>query len=213
MQWRLTSTITITLLILALAFVGPNVSAHSGGIFTLIISKNGITPTNASMTVNDTARWINVDDSENVTHRIFVDSNGDGDYFGDDDWDSGNLTSSCETDANGTKVDDDCNASFDIPFNYTDSDGKYPFMDISSTGERTYGNVTVNPDDTHEEEAEEEEGEEAEEEEGEEAEEEEGEEDTDNDTKPTWLLAIAAISGIGAVVLGAMIVFGNKDED
>ena len=35
----------------------------------------------------------------------------------------------------------------------------------------------------------------------------------DNDTKPTWLLAIAAISGIGAVVLGAMIVFGNKDED
>ncbi len=197
MQWRLTSTITITLLILALAFVGPNVSAHSGGIFTLIISKNGITPTNASMTVNDTARWINVDDSENVTHRIFVDSNGDGDYFGDDDWDSGNLTSSCETDANGTKVDDDCNAFFDIPFNYTDSDGKYPFMDISSTGERTYGNVTVNPDDTHEEEAEEV----------------EGEEDTDNDTKPTWLLAIAAISGIGAVVLGAMIVFGNKDED
>ncbi len=197
MQWRLTSTITITLLILALAFVGPNVSAHSGGIFTLIISKNGITPTNASMTVNDTARWINVDDSENVTHRIFVDSNGDGDYFGDDDWDSGNLTSSCETDANGTKVDDDCNASFDIPFNYTDSDRKYPLMDISSTGERTYGNVTVNPNDTHEEEAEEE----------------EGEEDTDNDTKPTWLLAIAAISGIGAVVLGAMIVFGNKDED
>ncbi len=206
MQWRLTSTITITLLILALAFVGPNVSAHSGGIFTLIISKNGITPTNASMTVNDTARWINVDDSENVTHRIFVDSNGDGDYFGDDDWDSGNLTSSCETDANGTKVDDDCNAFFDIPFNYTDSDGKYPFMDISSTGERTYGNVTVNPDDTHEEK-------------GEEEEEEltpgfqKPEEDTDNDTKPTWLLAIAAISGIGAVVLGAMIVFGNKDED
>ena len=206
MQWRLTSTITITLLILALAFVGPNVSAHSGGIFTLIISKNGITPTNASMTVNDTARWINVDDSENVTHRIFVDSNGDGDYFGDDDWDSGNLTSSCETDANGTKVDDDCNASFDIPFNYTDSDGKYPFMDISSTGERTYGNVTVNPNDTHEEE-------------GEEEEEEltpgfqKPEEDTDNNTKPTWLLAIAAISGIGAVVLGAMIVFGNKDED
>ena len=197
MQWRLTSTITISLLILTLAFVGPNVSAHSGDLFTIIITKNGIAPTNASIMINDTARWINVDDSENVTHRIFVDSNGDGDYFGDDDWDSGNLTSSCETDANGTKVDDDCNASFDIPFNYTDSDGKYPFMDISSTGERTYGNVTVNPDDTHEEEAEEE----------------EGEEDTDNDTKPTWLLAIAAISGIGAVVLGAMIVFGNKDED
>ena len=195
-------------MILTLAFVGPNVSAHSGDLFTIIITKNGIAPTNASIMINDTARWINVDDSENVTHRIFVDSNGDGDYFGDDDWDSGNLTSSCETDANGTKVDDDCNASFDIPFNYTDSDGKYPFMDISSTGERTYGNVTVNPDDTHEEE-----------EEGKEEEEltpgfqQEPEEETENDTKPTWLLAIAAISGIGAVVLGAMIIFGNKDED
>ena len=87
MRWKLTSVITITLLILALTFVGPNVSAHSGGIFTLIISKNGIAPTNANMIVNDTARWINVDDSENVTHRIFVDSNGDGDYFGDNDWD------------------------------------------------------------------------------------------------------------------------------
>ena len=148
------------------------------------------------MIVNDTARWKNVDDSENVTHRIFVDSNGDGDYFGDDDWDSGNLTSSCETYANGTKVDNDCNAFFDIPFNYTDSDGKYPFMDISSTGERTYGNVTVNPD-TH----------------LTPGFQQEPEEETENDTKPTWLLAIAAISGIGAVVLGAMIVFGNKDED
>ena len=196
MRWKLTSVITITLLILALTFVGPNVSAHSGGIFTLIISKNGIAPTNASMIVNDTARWINVDDSEDVTHRIFVDSNGDGNYFGDDDWDSGNLTNSCETDANGTKLDDDCNAFFDIPFNYTDSDGKYPFMDISSTGERTYGNVTVNPD-TH----------------LTPGFQQEPEEETENDTKPTWLLAIAAISGIGAVVLGAMIVFGNKDED
>ena len=195
MRWRLTSVITITLLIIALTFVGPNVSAHSGGIFTLIISKNGIAPTNASMIVNDTARWINVDDSENVTHRIFVDSNGDGDYFGNDDLDSGNLTNSCEIYDNGTKVDENCNAFFDIPFNYTDSDGKYPFMDISSTGERTYGNVTVNPD-TH----------------LTPGFQQEPEEEIDNDTKPTWLLAIAAISGIGAVVLGAMIVFGNKDE-
>ena len=198
MRWRLTSVITITLLILALAFVGPNVSAHSGDLFTIIITKNGIAPTNASIMINDTARWINVDDSENVTHRIFVDSNGDGNYFGDDDWDSRNLTNSCEIDANGTKLDDDCNSFFDISFNYTDSDGKYPFMDVSSTGEITYGNVTVNPD-THLTPGFQQEPEE--------------EEEIGNDTKPTWLLTIAAISGIGAVVLGAMIVFGNKDED
>ena len=68
-------------------------------------------------------------------------------------------------------------------------------MDISSTGERTYGNVTVNPD-IH----------------LTPGFQQEPEEETENDTKPTWLLAIAAISGIGAVILGAMIVFGNKDE-
>ena len=196
MQGRLASVITITLMIIALTLVSPNVSAHSGGIFTIIISKNGIAPTNADMIVNDTARWINVDDTENVTHRIFADANGDGNYFGDDDWDSGNLTNSCETDANGTKIDENCNAFFDVPFNYTGSDGRYPFVDIASTGERTYGNVTVNPD-TH----------------LTTGFQQEPEEETENDTKPTWLLAIAAISGIGAVVLGAMIVFGNKDED
>jgi len=196
MRWRLTSVITITLLILTLAFVGPNVSAHSGDLFTIIITKNGMAPTNASIMINDTARWINVDDSENVTHRIFVDSNRDGNYFGDDDWDSGNLTKSCEIDANGTKLNDDCNAFFDIPFNYTDSDGEYPFMDIASTGERTYGNVTVNPD-TH----------------LTPGFQQEPEEEKDNDTKPTWLLAIAAISGIGAIVLGGMIIFGNKEKE
>jgi len=197
MRLRRASVLAITLMVLGSALVGPNVSAHSGGIFTIIISKNGIAPTNADMIVNDTARWINVDDTENVTHRIYVDANSDGDYFGDDDWDSGNLTDSCETDSNGTKVDEHCNAFFDIPFNYTGSDGKYPFVGISSTGERTYGNVTVNPD-THLTPGFQQETDEVEEEE---------------DGKPTWLLAIAGISGIGAVVLGAMILFGSKDED
>ena len=37
------------------------------------------------------------------------------------------------------------------------------------------------------------------------------EENDDDDEKPAFLLIIAAISGIGAVILGAMIIFG-KDE-
>ena len=89
---------------------------------------------------------------------------------------------------------------------YYDIVGKYAYVDFvfnETSGEtrKVYGNITINPDyhltagfqqDT--------------------IEEVEEEEETENDTKPTWLLAIAAISGIGAVVLGAMIVFGNKDE-
>ena len=146
MQLGRAMALVIAILILSLSITVPSVSAHSGGIFTIVISKNGIAPTNANMMINDTARWIDVDSTENVTHRIFVDANGNGNYFEDNDWDSGNLTNSCETDANGTKIDENCNAFFDVPFNYTDADGKYPFVDIVSTGEKIYGNITVNPD-------------------------------------------------------------------
>jgi hypothetical protein len=209
--------LAIILLIVGSALVSPNVSAHSGGMFTLILKEeynpstnettNVVVPTNADMTVNDTARWINVDDAENVTHRILVDSNSDGIYDGEDDWDSGNLTNSCEY-VNGTKIDENCNHYFDIPFNetylnmsYYDIVGKYAYVDFvfnETSGEtrKVYGNVTINPDNTH----------------LTPGFQQKPEEETEDDTKPTWLLAIAAISGIGAVVLGAMIVFGNKDE-
>ena len=156
------------------------------------------------MLVNDTARWINVDDRENITHRILVDSNSDGIYDGENDWSSGNLTDSCEH-VNGTKVDENCNAYFDVIFNetalnmsYYDIVGTYAFVDIVSNGDKIYGNVTVNPDthltagfqDTSINEDKEEESEE----------------------RPAFLLIIAAVSGIGAVIHGAMIIFGSKDE-
>jgi len=194
--------LTIAILIMSLSITVSSVSAHSGGIFTIVISKNGIAPTNANMMINDTARWIDVDSTENVTHRIFVDANGNGDYFEDSDWDSGNLTNSCETDANGTKIDENCNAFFDVPFNYTDADGKYPFVDIVSTGERIYGNITVNPD-VHLTPGFQ----------NEDAENDVPDQDLGSDEEELqWLLVIAAISGIGAIGLGAMIVFGKKNE-
>ena len=198
MELKRAIALVIAILIVSLSITVPSVSAHSGGIFTIVISKNGIAPTNANMMINDTARWIDVDSTENVTHRIFVDANGNGNYFEDNDWDSGNLTNSCETDANGTKIDENCNAFFDVPFNYTDADGKYPFVDIVSTGEKIYGNITVNPD-VHLTP-------------GFQNEEPEEDEDTVTETEPEWLLIIAAISGIGAIGLGAMIVFGKKNE-
>ena len=202
MQLGRAMVLVIAVLIMSLSITAPSVSAHSGGIFTIVISKNGIAPTNANMMINDTARWIDVDSTENVTHRIFVDANGNGNYFEDNDWDSGNLTNSCETDANGTKIDENCNAFFDVPFNYTDADGKYPFVDIVSTGERIYGNITVNPD-VHLTPGFQ----------NEEAENDVPDQDLGSDEEELqWLLVIAAISGIGAIGLGAMIVFGKKNE-
>ena len=219
MQLGRAYVLAIILLIAGSVLVSSEASAHSGGMFTLILKEirdpetkettNVIDPANATMIVNDTARWINTDDADNVTHRILVDSNSDGIYDGEGDWDSGNLTDSCEY-VNGTKTDEDCNHYFDIIFNETYLNmsyykivGKYAYVDLvfNETSEETrkvYGNVTINPDyhvpagfqqDTIE------------------------VEEEDEDGKPTWLLAIAGISGLGAVVLGAMIVLGNKDEN
>ena len=201
-------TIVITLLLSFQAIV-PNVSAHTGGTFTIIVSKNGVQPYDVQMLVNDTARWINVDDTDNVTHQILVDSNSDGIYDGEEDWDSGNLTDACEH-VNGTKVDENCNAYFDVIFNetslnmsYDDIVGKYAFKDLAfneTSGNTTiiYGNVTVYSDkhitpgfqNTETENKNEEEPEE----------------------KSPVLLIIAIISAISAIGLGVMIVFGKKDE-
>ena len=194
---------TVIGLILCFQIVSPVATAHTGGIFTIIVSENGVVPGNIQMLVNDTARWINVDDTENITHRILVDANSDGIYNGEEDWDSGNLTDSCEH-VNGTKVDENCNAYFDVIFNetalnmsYYDIVGTYAFVDIVSNGNKVYGNVTVNPDvhltagfqETST-----------------------NDEDETEEERPAFLLIIAAVSGIGAVILGAMIIFGSKDK-
>jgi len=204
---ELVTRITIILLI-SFQLISPISSAHTGGVFTIIVSENGVVPSNVQMLVNDTARWINVDDRENITHRILVDADSDGNFNNENDWDSGNLTHACEH-VNGTKVDDKCNAYFDVIFNqtslnmsYYDIIGKYAFMDLihnKTSGNTTtvYGNVTVNSDshltagfqentttviDNNEEE------------------------------KSPFLLLIAVGSAIGAIALGAMIILGKKDE-
>ena len=195
---------TVIALLFCFQIIFPVATAHTGGIFTIIVSENGVVPGNVQMLVNDTARWINVDDTDNITHRILVDANSDGIYDGENDWDSGNLTDSCEH-VNGTKVDENCNAYFDVVFNetalnmsYYNIVGTYAFVDIVSNGEKVYGNVTVNPDahltagfqDTSI----------------------INEKEDEKEEKPAFLLIIAALSGIGAIILGGMIIFGNKED-
>ena len=206
------------LMLFSFQFVTPMSSAHTGGVFTIIVSENGVVPSNVQMLVNDTARWINVDDRDNVTHRILVDADSDGNYSNDNDWDSGNLTYYCEH-VNGTKVDENCNAYFDVIFNetalnmsYYEIVGKYAFLDLifnETSGEtkRVYGNVTVNPDSHLT----------------------SGFQDTTdnessggtnnrssggtNEDEASLLLLIAGGSALGAIALGVIIVLGKKDEE
>ena len=198
---------TIMALILCIQIMFPLASAHIGTDFRIIILESGTVPRNPTMLVNDSALWINSDYRDNITHQIFVDANSDGVYNGSEDWKSTNLTSigSCEYDeVNKTKVDENCEATFTVTFNetvmnmtYYDIVGTYAYLDIDSNGTKFYGNITVRPDT-------------------------EGHlnagfqdnilNDEEDEERPAFLLIIAAVSGIGAVILGAMIIFGNKDE-
>jgi len=204
------------MLFICFQVIFPTTSAHTGGIFTIIVSENGVVPGNVQMLVNDTARWINVDDTDNITHRILVDANSDGKYDGEEDWDSGNLTHECEH-INGTKVDENCNAHFDVPFNetylnmsYYDIVGTYAFVDLvfnetSGNTEKVYGNVTVNSDshltagfqDTNSNNGQ------------------VNNEDKVSDSNTqnfNFILIIAAVSTVGSIILGGMILFAKKDE-
>ena len=120
-----------------------SVVAHDAGTFTVLVKESGPTPNNPQLVYNDSAWWYNVDSRENITHRIVWDSDGDGLYNGTLDWDSGNMSYECETDENGTKLDDDCRVTYEITFNGTWGVGTYEYQDISSDGIITNGTIVV----------------------------------------------------------------------
>ena len=132
-QSRLAFMATL-LILLAVSLLPASVVAHDAGTFTVIVKESGPTPNNPQLVYNDSVWWYNVDSRENITHRIVWDSDGDGLYNGTLDWDSGNMSYECETDENGTKLDDDCRVTYEITFNGTWGAGTYEYQDISSDG-------------------------------------------------------------------------------
>lgn len=185
------------------------VSAHDAGTFTILVKESGPTPNNPQLFYNDSVWWYNVDSTENVTHRIVWDSDGDGLYNGTTDWDSGNLSSECEKDENGTKLDEDCEMTYEIPFNGTWGAGVYEYSVIRSDGVVNNGTISVF-DDTHAEDGSSPPAE------GYEF----GNEDSGQDSEAeggagerNWLLYIAGGSGaLSLLLLGLLIVMGpGKD--
>ena len=141
-QSRLAFIATL-LMLLAVLLLPTNTVAHDAGTFTVIIKEDGPTPNNPQLVYNDSVWWYNVDSRENITHRIVWDSDGDGLYNGTSDWDSGNMSYVCETDENGTKLDDDCRVTYEIPFNGTWGIGTYDYQDISSDGVISNSTISV----------------------------------------------------------------------
>ena len=99
---------------------------------------------------NDSVIWHNVDSSENITHRIVFDGDGDGLYNGSNDWDSGELYPECgpnnQTNQTNSSESDDCNITFLMWFNGTFGVGEYQYQDILSNGTVLNGTIIVMED-------------------------------------------------------------------
>jgi hypothetical protein len=99
------------LLVLLSATMAPSAIAHETKEFTILLTDQGITPASVPDDVlveTDFLFFMDVDDREGVSHRIQFDVDGDGVFDGPDDLSTAWLTSSCELDENGSKMDPDC---------------------------------------------------------------------------------------------------------
>ena len=91
--------------------MAPSAIAHETKKFTILLTDQGMTPASVPDDVlveTDFLFFVDVDDREGVSHRIQFDVDGDGVFDGPDDISTAWLTSSCELDENGSKMDPDC---------------------------------------------------------------------------------------------------------
>ncbi len=98
------------LVLLSTISVPPSV-AHESKEYTILLTEQGMTPSSVpddALVETDYLFFIDVDDREGVSHRIQLDTDGDGVFDGPDDLSTAWLTGSCELDENGSKVDSDC---------------------------------------------------------------------------------------------------------
>lgn len=132
------------LILVSMILLPMNVQAHSADTFTVVIKDTGLTPNNSQIIYNDSVIWHNVDSTENITHRIVFDGDGDGFYNGSSDWDSGELYPECNQ--TGSNETDDCNITFLVWFNGTLGVGEYQYQDMLSNGSVYNGTIIVTED-------------------------------------------------------------------
>ena len=97
--------------ILLASFLSPSISGHEPKEYTILLTQDGTTPQaipDDVLVQTDYLFFINVDDREGVSHRIQFDADDDGLFNGSDDFSSNWLSSSCDLDENGSKVDESC---------------------------------------------------------------------------------------------------------
>jgi hypothetical protein len=141
-----------SLFLLAAATILPTpVVAHDASTFTIIVREGALAPNSPQLNEGDAVFWYNVDDREDITHRIVYDGDGDGLFNGSLDWDSGELVASCPTDENGS-TDPSCNVTFEVTFNGSLGSGTYHYCDLLSDGTVLEGVITIAADEHDDEE-------------------------------------------------------------
>ena len=126
--------VLLILLSLISSTMVSSVQGHTAAEHMALIKENGLTQGSPTITQNDSVRWVNVDSSSNLTHRIVYDHDGDGLYNGTFDWDSGELFAECERYENNTKLDENCTINFIVTLDMNWTVGNYTYQDIRSDG-------------------------------------------------------------------------------
>ena len=104
----------LAMMLVSLLLVSP-VSAHEPKEYTILLKEDGITPNGVSpgiLVSSDSLFFYNVDGRENATHRILVDVEGDGAFDGVDDIATPWLSSACERNESGQKLDPSCEVTY-----------------------------------------------------------------------------------------------------
>ena len=99
------------MLVLLSVIFAPLSVAHEPKEYTILLTEQGTTPSSVpddALVETDYLFFVDVDDREGVSHRIQLDTDGDGVFDGPDDISTAWLTASCVLDENGSKVDSDC---------------------------------------------------------------------------------------------------------
>ena len=101
----------IAVVIFCMLLLPPIASAHEQKEYNILITENGLTPPSVNpgiLVETDTLFFRNVDVRQEVQHRILVDADSDGLFEGIDDFATEWISSSCELNETGEKVNPNC---------------------------------------------------------------------------------------------------------
>ena len=107
---------TAVVLCILVLFV-PVTSAHEAKDYTVILGSEGTSPPSVPegvLVTTDRIFFMMVDARENMTQRILVDVEGDGNYEGSDDIASSWLSSACDVDEEGNKTEPSCEVTYSL---------------------------------------------------------------------------------------------------